>query len=129
MGYGMLRKGSYYGKRYRWLSLNWGDGAALVELVEQMALRQGIGDLLAEGVAKASKQVGRDSGSGQCMLKAGVFGAETRARTGYALATAVSLEVRTTCTPVYAEFGSTPQALALIKKISAIEIRRCTTAG
>ncbi len=40
-------------------ALRWGDGALLVRLVEQIARREGFGDLLAEGVARAAAQIGR----------------------------------------------------------------------
>ena len=105
------------------LALNWGDGAALVELVEQIALRQGIGDLLAEGVAKASKQVGQDSWKWAMHVKGLEYSrAEIRARTGYALALAVNPRGADHLhSQVYAEFGSTPEALALIKKICGDE--------
>ncbi len=41
------------------LQLQWGDGAMLLKLLEMIAHRQGFGDLLAEGVHKASMTVGR----------------------------------------------------------------------
>ena len=39
----------------------WGNGAAVVELVRRIAYREGIGDLLAEGVKRASAKVGKGS--------------------------------------------------------------------
>lgn len=41
------------------LELRFGNKAAVLELVERIALRQGLGDLLAEGVARAAKKMGR----------------------------------------------------------------------
>ncbi|MEM3730436.1 MAG: aldehyde ferredoxin oxidoreductase family protein [Candidatus Bathyarchaeia archaeon] len=41
------------------LELRWGDPEVLVELVRRIALRIGIGDLLAEGVKKAAEVIGR----------------------------------------------------------------------
>ncbi len=38
--------------------LAWGDAAAMVELTEQLALREGIGDVLAEGPARAAAHFG-----------------------------------------------------------------------
>jgi len=38
--------------------LKWGDTAAMVELVPKIALRQGVGDLLAEGTESAAKELG-----------------------------------------------------------------------
>ena len=43
------------------LDLTWGNHQALVQLVEKIARRQGIGDLLAEGVKRASEKLGRGS--------------------------------------------------------------------
>jgi aldehyde:ferredoxin oxidoreductase len=40
------------------LSLEWGDGETLAKLVEDIAFRRGVGDLLAEGVRKAAERIG-----------------------------------------------------------------------
>jgi aldehyde:ferredoxin oxidoreductase len=40
------------------LELRFGNGPAVVEMVERIALRQGLGDFLAEGVARAAKKLG-----------------------------------------------------------------------
>jgi aldehyde:ferredoxin oxidoreductase len=40
------------------LSLDWGDGDTLLGLIERIAHRQGIGNLLAEGVRGAAQQIG-----------------------------------------------------------------------
>jgi aldehyde:ferredoxin oxidoreductase len=44
------------------LKLHWGDAAVVLELVEKIARREGFGDILAEGAARAADLVGRDSG-------------------------------------------------------------------
>lgn len=41
--------------------LTFGNHEALIDIIKKIAYRQGIGDLLAEGVKKASKKVGRES--------------------------------------------------------------------
>jgi len=41
------------------LDLTWGNHQSLVQLVEKIARRQGIGDLLAEGVKRAAEKIGR----------------------------------------------------------------------
>lgn len=38
--------------------VNWGDGEVLVQLIHQLAHREGIGDLLAEGVMRAAEKLG-----------------------------------------------------------------------
>jgi aldehyde:ferredoxin oxidoreductase len=40
------------------LDLRFGNGQALLQMIEQVALRQGLGDLLSEGVALAAKKIG-----------------------------------------------------------------------
>jgi len=43
------------------LELAWGPTEVIIKLIELIAKRQGIGDLLAEGVRKASEHLGKDS--------------------------------------------------------------------
>ncbi len=43
------------------IDLRFGNGAAMVQLVELIARREGIGDLLAEGSARAAQEVGKGS--------------------------------------------------------------------
>jgi len=43
------------------LELNFGNGAAMVEMVRKMAFREDIGDILAEGVMRASQKIGQGS--------------------------------------------------------------------
>jgi len=43
------------------IDLSWGNHESLVQLVEKIARRQGIGDLLAEGVKRAAEKIGRGS--------------------------------------------------------------------
>lgn len=43
----------------RGLGLEWGDGRAVLRAIEAIALRRGVGDLLAEGSLRAAKTLGR----------------------------------------------------------------------
>ena len=43
------------------LTLNWGDQKAVLTLIEKIAYRDGFGDILAEGLSRASEIIGRDS--------------------------------------------------------------------
>ncbi|MHA1651184.1 MAG: aldehyde ferredoxin oxidoreductase family protein [Candidatus Helarchaeota archaeon] len=43
------------------LILEWGNKDAILKLIEKIALRQGIGDILAEGVAQAAKKFGKNA--------------------------------------------------------------------
>ena len=40
------------------LTLRWGDGWLLLRLIEQIARRDGLGDLLAEGIARVAREIG-----------------------------------------------------------------------
>ncbi len=53
-----FEKGLITRKDTNGLDLSWGNHKALVQLVEKIASRQGIGDLLAEGVKNAAKKIG-----------------------------------------------------------------------
>ncbi len=44
------------------LSLEWGDAATLLNLIERIGRRQGLGDLLAEGVRRAAEVIGGEAG-------------------------------------------------------------------
>ncbi|MCX7028363.1 MAG: aldehyde ferredoxin oxidoreductase C-terminal domain-containing protein [Spirochaetes bacterium] len=43
------------------IQLSWGDAKAIIALLEKMIAREGIGDLLADGVAAAAKKLGKGS--------------------------------------------------------------------
>ncbi|MFH0915133.1 MAG: aldehyde ferredoxin oxidoreductase C-terminal domain-containing protein [bacterium] len=43
------------------LALEWGDGVAMNAMVEKLAYREGIGDLLADGVKEAARRLGKGS--------------------------------------------------------------------
>ncbi|MBL7177710.1 MAG: hypothetical protein ISS66_17960 [Desulfobacteraceae bacterium] len=44
------------------LSLKWGDAGVILELIRKIAYKEGFGDILSEGCARATDIVGRDSG-------------------------------------------------------------------
>jgi aldehyde:ferredoxin oxidoreductase len=43
------------------LELHWGDSKAILQLTEQIIMRRGIGDILADGVKQAAKRIGKGS--------------------------------------------------------------------
>jgi aldehyde:ferredoxin oxidoreductase len=45
------------------IDLNWGNYGAVVNLVEKIAKREGVGDILAEGVVRAAEKIGRGADS------------------------------------------------------------------
>ena len=43
------------------MEIKFGDGEAMLELIEKIAHREGIGDILAEGVKKAAEKIGKNA--------------------------------------------------------------------
>jgi aldehyde:ferredoxin oxidoreductase len=43
------------------LELDWGNSKTLIKMIKKLAYREGIGDLLADGMAEAAKKIGRNS--------------------------------------------------------------------
>jgi aldehyde:ferredoxin oxidoreductase len=73
------------------LDLSWGNGDAIVSLVHQVARRDGLGDLLADGVRRASERLGRGSEAFALHSKGlELFQADVRTIKAYALGNAVS---------------------------------------
>ena len=62
LGHGMLPAGYPQRGGYGWAKLNWGDADVSLELIRKICHREGFGDILAEGCARAADIVGRDSG-------------------------------------------------------------------
>jgi aldehyde:ferredoxin oxidoreductase len=105
------------------LDLSWGNAEAMVELVRRIAFRRGIGDLLAKGVKRASAEMGQDSHKWAIEAKGlEQSRVETRSAYGYALAFAVNPRGPDhLMTEVLAEFGFSPEALAVMKRITGSE--------
>lgn len=105
------------------LHLEWGNGEAIVEMVKKIAFRQGLGNLLAEGVKRASERIGQGSEKWAIQSKGlEQSRVETRAAFGYALAFAVNPRGPDHLhTETIAEFGTRPGGRRLIKKITGDE--------
>jgi aldehyde:ferredoxin oxidoreductase len=104
-------------------SLHWGDGRTLVELLPLIAERKGLGELLAQGVKRASEQIGGDSWKWAIQAKGlEQSGVDTRVAKSYALAFAVNPRGPDhLMTETFAEFGVSPEARKLIEKICGDE--------
>ncbi len=102
------------------LTLEWGKGDEVVELVRRIAFREGIGDLLARGVKRASEEMGQDSYKWAIQAK----GLEqSRVETRHALSYALAFMVNPRgpdhlMTETLAEFGLSPEMRDLIEKIT-----------
>lgn len=105
------------------LDLSWGNGEAMVELVTQIALRQGFGNVLAEGVRRAAEHVGQDSWKWAVEAK-GLEQSRVDTRSAFAYALAFAVNPRGADhlhTETFAEFGLSPECKAIIKSITGDE--------
>ena len=102
------------------LDLRFSSEEAVTRLPKMIAFREGIGDILADGVKRAANRIGRDSWKWAIHTRGlEQSRVETRGALGYALAFAVNPRgpdhLHTEC---LAEFGMTPEMKELIEKIT-----------
>jgi aldehyde:ferredoxin oxidoreductase len=104
-------------------TLQWGDGAAVNRMLKKIALREGFGSVLADGVRKAAERVGGDSWKWAVEAKGlEQSRVDTRSAKSYALAFAVNPRGADHLhTETFAEFGMSPEARELIKQITGDE--------
>jgi aldehyde:ferredoxin oxidoreductase len=72
------------------LRLDWGDADVVLELIRKICYREGFGDVLAEGCARAADLVGRDSGYYALHIKGQDLYEPCRGSNGWLLGTATS---------------------------------------
>ena len=72
------------------LELNWGNGEAVLALIEKIAYREGFGDLLADGVRRAAEKLGKGSEIALHVKGLEIIQADPRGLKGYGLGYAVS---------------------------------------
>lgn len=106
------------------IEAKWGNEDAVMELLVKIAKRQGIGDILAEGSARASRIVGGDSWKWAPQARGlEQTNVELRGALAYALAFAVNPRGPDHLhTNAIAQFGGTPEAVKLIKRVTGNEI-------
>lgn len=117
-------KGLISEKQADGLDLHFGNDVSMLELIRRIASREGLlGDLLANGTRQAAEEVGGDSWKWAIQAKGLEQSAvDTRMAKGYALAFAVNPRGPDhLMTEALAEFGFTPEARDLIKKITGDE--------
>jgi len=105
------------------IDLIWGNSEAMLKMLEKITFREGFGDILADGVKKASETIKNDSWKWAIQAKGlEQSRVEIRLRKGYSLAFAVNPRgpdhLFTECV---AESGRTEEAKLLIKKICGDE--------
>ena len=105
------------------LDLSFGNAETMLELIRRIAKREGIGDLLAEGVTRASQHVGGGS-EAWAVAARGLeqSNVEVRGAFSYALAFAVNPRgpdhLHSEC---LAEFGGTREGIKLVERITGDE--------
>jgi len=72
------------------LELDWGNGKAILELIEKIAYRRGFGGLLAEGVRRAAQKLGKGEEIAFHVKGLELIQADPRGLKGYGLGYAVS---------------------------------------
>jgi aldehyde:ferredoxin oxidoreductase len=100
------------------LDLSWGNGDAIFELIERIAYRKGIGDLLAQGVKLASEKMGQGSEDWAIQAK-GLEQSNVDTRSAYSYALAFMVNPRGPdhlMTETLAEFGLSPEMVAVIEE-------------
>lgn len=102
------------------IDISFGNPDAVLALIDRIAAREGIGDLLAQGTARAAAQIGRGSEAWAVEARGlEQSNVETRGALSYALAFAVNPRgpdhLHTEC---LAEFGGTQEGIQLIEKIT-----------
>jgi aldehyde:ferredoxin oxidoreductase len=102
------------------LNLTWGNADSTIELLKKIAYREGFGNLLAEGLRKASSIVGKDSWKYAIQARGlEQSRVDTRSAKAYALAFAVNPRGpdHLHAQPM-AEFGIYPESRELVKQLS-----------
>jgi aldehyde:ferredoxin oxidoreductase len=94
------------------LRIEWGNGSTALKLIEMTTYREGIGDIFAEGIKKASAQIGKGSEKYALQVKGiGMDTYELRGHKAWALGAAVSSRgAEHAHTIVRAELSSPPGA-------------------
>jgi aldehyde:ferredoxin oxidoreductase len=100
------------------LDFSWGNADTIIELIRRIAFREGVGDLLADGVKIASEKMGQNSEDWAIQAKGlEQSRVDTRAAFSYALAFMVNPRGPDhLTTEALAEGGETPQMLAVIEE-------------
>jgi len=104
------------------IELKFGNAEAMIKAIQMIAFRKGkLGNLLAEGVKRAADKVGKDSWKWAICNSKGLeqSNVDTRIAKAYALAFAVNPRGPDHLhTETIAEFGASPEAVALIEKLT-----------
>jgi aldehyde:ferredoxin oxidoreductase len=102
------------------LDLDWGNTETIINLVEMITYRQGLGDMLANGVKRASEQMGQHSEDWAIQAK-GLEQSRVETRSAYSYALAFMVNPRGPdhlMTETLAEFGMSPEMVDVIERVT-----------
>ena len=105
------------------LALNWGDEEVILRLIDKISRREGFGDVLAEGCARAADLVGRGSDYYALNIKRQDLYESCRGTIGYCLGTTTSTRGggHTTGAPIDARPGVDPESKKKARAIFQIQ--------
>lgn len=86
----LYEKGELTRKETNGLELTWGNGEAILALIEKIAYREGFGDLLADGVKRAAEKLGKGEEIAFHVKGLEIIQADPRGLKGYGLGYAVA---------------------------------------
>jgi aldehyde:ferredoxin oxidoreductase len=86
----LYEKGELTKKETDSLELKWGNGEAILALIEKIAYREGFGDLLADGVKRAAERLGKGKEIALHVKGLEIIQADPRGLKGYGLGYAVA---------------------------------------
>ena len=86
----LYEKGDLTKKETGGLKLEWGNGEAVLALIEKIAYREGFGDLLADGVKRAAEKLGKGQEIALHVKGLEIIQADPRGLKGYGLGYAVA---------------------------------------
>jgi aldehyde:ferredoxin oxidoreductase len=102
------------------LDLSWGNADAIIALIEKITYRQGLGDMLANGVKRASEAMGQQSEDWAMQAK-GLEQSRVETRSAFSYALAFMVNPRGPdhlMTETLAEFGMSPEMVDVIEKVT-----------
>ena len=102
------------------LDLSWGNGDTVITLIDKITYRQGLGDMLADGVKRAAEKMQQNSEDWAMQAK-GLEQSRVETRSAYSYALAFMVNPRGPDhlhTETLAEFGMSPEMVDVVEKVT-----------
>ena len=103
------------------LKLTWGDAGVILELIRKICTREGFGNILAEGCARAADLVGRDSGYYALHIKGQDLYEPCRGALGWSLGTTTATRGGGHTTGATPDQRVVPEVIEKVKAIFGVE--------